>query len=240
MSNVELFSFASDLELAKAAASRWLEFLESSEPVSHQTSVALSGGRIARRFFSEFANLAASRRVSLNSVHFFWGDERCVPPTDPESNFAVAQELLFTPLKISSDRIHRIRGEDVPDSAATQAEAELRKIVPADASGQLMLDLVFLGMGEDGHVASLFPSETEQAISDKRVYRPVTTSKPPPRRITISYQTIAAAKQVWVLASGSGKEKALRESLAPQGATPLARVIRSRGSTKVFTDVVLR
>ena len=98
-----------------------------------------------------------------------------------------------------------------------------------------VLDLVLLGMGEDGHVASLFPGEPETVMASKEVYRAVTNSpKPPPNRVTLGYPAIAAAQHVWVLVSGAGKERALRESLEPSGRTPLARVLRLRRQTTLF------
>ncbi len=103
---------------------------------------------------------------------------------------------------------------------------------------QPVLDLIFLGMGEDGHVASLFPGEPESLRADPSVYRAIANSpKPPPNRVTLGYPAIAAAREVWVLASGAGKEAALRESLQPDGQTPLAQVLQSRERTRVFTDI---
>jgi 6-phosphogluconolactonase len=100
-----------------------------------------------------------------------------------------------------------------------------------------VLDLIFLGMGEDGHVASLFPGASSEILNCTVPFLAVENSpKPPPRRISLSYAAIAASKQVWVLVSSAGKETALRESLAPSGKTPLARVIQSRLQTKIFSD----
>ena len=101
-----------------------------------------------------------------------------------------------------------------------------------------MIDLVFLGMGEDAHVASLFPSDTE-AIKSQAVYRAVTGPKPPPRRVTLGYAALSAAREVWVLASGRGKAEALRASLSKSGDTPLARVLQSRENTEILTDFKL-
>src|SRR5947208_12536772 len=92
-------------------------------------------------------------------------------------------------------------------------------------------------MGEDGHVASLFPGESEADLANTAAFRPVTAVKPPPRRLTLGYSAIAAARQVWVLASGAGKEGALRNSLAPHGATPMARVLKLSSQTKIYTDI---
>ena len=122
--------------------------------------------------------------------------------------------------------------------AVQQAEAELCRVAELNEQGQPELDLVFLGMGEDGHVASLFPGDTE-ALETLAVYRAVTGPKPPPRRITLGYPALAAAREVWVLASGEGKKEALQASLEPTGNTPLARVLQSRSNTEIFTDFVL-
>jgi 6-phosphogluconolactonase len=240
MSSFDLIQFPGDERLARTVADEWLKELEAANPNPKRPyCVALSGGRIARRFFSAVADLAKTRGSCFASVHFFWGDERCVPPTDPESNFALAQELLLRPLNIPENQIHRIRGELLPPEAAAQAQAEITRIAPLNAEGQPILDLIFLGMGEDGHVASLFPGETEDLMRSPEIFRPVVAVKPPPHRITIGYPTIAAARQAWVLASGPGKEAALRECRGPGGKNPLVRVIKLRSHTKIFTDIAM-
>jgi 6-phosphogluconolactonase len=145
------------------------------------------------------------------------------------------------PLGVSSNQIHRVTGEDQPELAASKAEVELRRIVPSDANGQPLLDLILLGMGEDGHVASLFPTEDKALVSDKAIYRAVRNSpKPPPNRVTLGYSAIAAADRVWVLAAGAGKHEALRESLRPEGRTPLSHVLRLRRQTHIFSDISLK
>lgn len=238
--NFELISFRNPDELAVTAARLWLDEIERSNRVTASHDVALSGGRITQKFLASFVEQSKSQKISLSQVNFFWADERCVPPTDAESNFKMANDLLFVSLKISPEKIHRLRGEDSPEAAAKQAEAEIRSVVGANAHGQPVLDLIFLGLGEDGHVASLFPSEPETWISDKAVFRAIDNSpKPPPKRITIGYQTIAAARQVWMLASGVGKEAALRESLLQNGKTSFGRVLKLRGETKILTDIAL-
>src|SRR5439155_13789588 len=131
-------------------------------------------------FFSALVDLAKPTRPFFQTVHFFWADERCVPPADPESNFAIARDLLFSPLNFSENQIHRIRGEDSPEAAATQAESDLCRLSPLNPDRQPLLDLIFLGMGEDGHVASLFPHEPEEMLRNRAIYRAVTAAKPPP------------------------------------------------------------
>jgi 6-phosphogluconolactonase/glucosamine-6-phosphate isomerase/deaminase len=149
--------------------------------------------------------------------------------------------------------------------AATLASAELRKV--ADASGVPQFDLIILGMGEDGHVASLFPDAIKAQIELTEIYVPVIGPKPPPQRITLTYLPIIQAHDVWVLTSGNGKAEALQHALGektPEDSaippmpsansplpplrregednggstpTPLGVVLRSRQATKIFTDI---
>lgn len=238
--NFELLTFATAGELASRAAGLWLDEIESARRAGKSHCVALSGGRITQKFFTATVEQAGARKTSFAGVHFFWADERCVPPTDPESNFKLANELLFTPLKIADAQIHRIRGEDPPPAATKTAEEELRCVMSLESDNQPVLDLIFLGMGEDGHVASLFPNATSGILNAAGPFLAIGNSpKPPPWRISLSYAAIAAARQVWGLVSGAGKEAALHESLRPGGQTPLGRVIRARSRTKIFSDIRL-
>jgi len=217
--NYELRQFPDPEALAQAVARDWSRQLATSRVV------ALSGGRIAVQFFRAVAAL----QPNLEDIHFFWADERCLPPDHPESNYGIARKLLFEPLQVPVAHIHRIRGEDDPAIAARLASDELLRVAAK-------FDLVFLGMGEDGHVASLFPGTTPQP----GIYYPVIGPKPPPQRITVSYDVLAAAREVWVLVSGQGKETALARSLRSLGDTPLGRVIRSRKNTRILCDFSLK
>ncbi|MEO5803480.1 MAG: 6-phosphogluconolactonase [Verrucomicrobiota bacterium] len=241
MSNFELKNFASDVELAEYTAALWLEQVRK-KPAQN---VALSGGTITRLFFQKIAERAIAEKIFLSDVHFFWADERCVPPTDPESNFALANENLFSRLNIQPDKIHRLCGELDQSEAVAQANHEINRVISPGTAGLPALDIVFLGLGPDGHVASLFPNARLEVLTCEQPFVSVENSpKPPPRRISLSYAAIAAAKEVWVLVSGNGKEKALRESLemscqqdAGSTLTSLARVLQMRQQTKIFTDV---
>jgi len=278
MKKFELNTFATADELARTVAGAWLDEIESASRTGKPHRVALSGGRITQKFFSSVVEQTRTRAVSFARVHFFWADERCVPPDDPESNFRMANELLFTPLKIPENQVHRIHGEQSPDRAAELATAEIRRVIstaPSSSSpppteeragerrptrpnsgsnplapalsplergegvgSQPVLDLIFLGMGEDGHVASLFPDTPAEIIRGTAPFLVIENSpKPPPRRISLSYAAMAAARQVWVLISGAGKEKALRESLNFSGKTSLGRVIQLRSHTRIFSEI---
>ncbi|MEI8288999.1 MAG: 6-phosphogluconolactonase [Verrucomicrobiota bacterium] len=241
MKIVELSSFADADDLASAVARAWLDEIESANRAGKPHCVALSGGRIMQRFFTATVEQAKNRQVAFTNVHFFWADERCVPPADPDSNFKLAKELLLLRLNIAAEKIHRLRGEDSPADALSQAEAELGRTAPKNQNHRPVLDLVLLSMGEDGHIASLFPNADPTALNSPASFLAVKNSpKPPPGRISLSYAAIADAQHVWSMVSGAGKEAAFRESIKPAGQTPLARVIQSRPAqspVKVFTDL---
>ncbi len=234
----ELIPFTNADALAISVASAWLGEISTANRSGKAHCVALSGGRITLKFFAAAMELSRVRNISLSNVRFFWADERCVPSDDKESSYAAAAEHFFRPLAIAPDKIHRILGELSPERATQLAVEDVRKTVPLDAAGQPVFDIVFLGMGEDGHVASLFPEELDAARLNPAIYRAISNSpKPPPNRVTLGYDAIAAARNVWVLASGAGKEAVLRESLSPEGKTPLARVLKMCRGAKVFTDI---
>jgi 6-phosphogluconolactonase len=233
--NFELKFSPDDQTLSTAAARDWLALLQKS---SGPSAVAVSGGRIAKTFFSAVAGLAKASGASLANVHFFWADERCVPPTDPESNFLLAQENLFRPCGIAPEKIHRLKGESPPAAAVEEAGRDIRRVVPDGSAGVPVLDMVFLGLGEDGHIASLMPNAPSGVLASREPYVHVANSpKPPPDRLSMTYPLLAAAKHVWALVAGAGKADALRESLRPDGKTPFARVLQSRRQTLIYTDL---
>jgi 6-phosphogluconolactonase len=236
MGTFDLRKFSDPQQLAQTASTEWLDQIETIRSNRKQPCVALSGGRIAQVFLSCLAQRIKDGQGDLVGVQFFWSDERCVPPEDPESNYRLADQALFKKIAVDVDQIHRLRGELPPEQACALAEKELRAVA-GGAPAQPALDLVLLGMGEDGHVASLFPGETESARANPAIFRTVMAVKPPPRRITMGYATIVAAREVWVLASGAGKADALRQSLAPDGKTPLASVLRQRAGTRIYSEI---
>ena len=235
--NYSVLHFENDSALAEAAAADWLPLLEQRSP-DEPFLVALSGGRIARTFFGATVTEAREKRGLFANVHFFWADERCVPLDHPDSNFRLANEALFQPLAIPEANLHRLRGELEPNAAITLANEEIARWAPVNQSGMPVLDLVLLGMGEDGHVASLFPNASDEIWDCRSAFLRIDNSpKPPPQRLSLSFAAIVEAKEVWVLVSGAGKEFALRESLSPAGRTPLARVLKARSMTRIYAEI---
>ncbi|MCF7675442.1 MAG: 6-phosphogluconolactonase [Akkermansiaceae bacterium] len=238
MSRCQIECFPDDESLAAAVAAGWCAELAGASSRGTAHTVALSGGRVSLRVFDAMVAMAAGGRLDPAPARFFWADERCVPPVDPQSNYLEAETRLLKPLGIAAENIHRIRGEIPPEQAAAEAAAALRKGAGGGSGEMPVLDLVLLGMGEDGHVASLFPGD-EISLSDRTSwFRPVLDSpKPPPCRVTLGMGPILAAREVWVVVAGAGKEEALRASLSPTGDTPLARVIRGRERTRILSTV---
>lgn len=238
MSQFEIRTFPNDDALAAAAAQAWLDAIADRTAAGRDSSVALSGGRVMRKFLAAATTLAVARAIDFSRVQIFWVDERCVPPDDPESNFRLANESLLGPAAVPAANIHRLRGELAPATAAEAATRQLRHVCGASAGELPTLDLVLLGMGEDGHVASIFPGDVAAETDVTSVFLPVFNApKPPPNRISLGHGPLAAARAVWVLVAGPGKQAALRYALAAAGTTPLARVLQRRAATTIFTDI---
>lgn len=171
-------------------------------------NVVLSGGSTPRAFHTLLAAPPYRDQVEWSQVHFYWGDDRCVAPDDPESNFRMARETLLDKVPIREAQIHRIHTEEDPVVAANLYADELRQDF-ALAEGQLpRFDLLYLGMGPDGHTASLFPHTAALAVTEKLVtanYVP----KLAVNRITLTYPVLNNAAVIAFLVAGADKADAL-------------------------------
>ncbi|MBI5410499.1 MAG: 6-phosphogluconolactonase [Nitrospirae bacterium] len=170
--------------------------------------VALSGGSTPRALYETLASRPFSERLDWKRVEFYFGDERCVPPDHPESNFRTAEEALFGPLRIAPERIFRMKGEADPDEAVRQYEALIRERFGAAPPAWPSFDLILLGLGEDAHTASLFPGTA--ALNEKT--RLVVVNQSPKgvkNRLTLTAAAINQAQTVVFLVSGAGKAGAV-------------------------------
>jgi 6-phosphogluconolactonase len=145
------------VELSHKSAEQFSQLARESVEASGRLTVAFSGGSTPKHLYSLLASPDYKNRIPWNNVELFWGDERCVPPDHPESNFRMAQEALLSNIEIPAENIHRMRGERQPQAAAAEYEKELQKLFGLDSGGLPRFDLILLGIGEDGHTASLFP-----------------------------------------------------------------------------------
>ena len=204
----QLEVFPDTQSLAEAAARHFVDQAHKNISTHGQFNVALSGGTTPRVMHSILA--AAFRdEVDWSKVCFFWGDERSVPPDHPGSNYHMAYETLLKPLSIDSQQIHRIQAELSPEEAAHKYEQAIRHHLHDKST---RLDLIFLGMGDDGHTASLFPGtnaldENENWVVTNQIEKLNTW------RITLTAPFINAAKQVTFLVAGESKASALKKVL---------------------------
>jgi 6-phosphogluconolactonase len=212
----ERFVFEDPPALARGAADEFLRCAREAIAARGRFLVALSGGSTPRAAYAEIAR--RKRELDGTAVDFFWGDERCVPPDDPASNYRMARETLLGPLAIPESRIHRWRSELPPKTAAELCEDELCRL----AGSPPVLDLVLLGLGLDGHTASLFPGSAALDVGDgfcAANFAPAIGAW----RLTMTYPAFNAAREALFLVDGEGKREILRKVEAG-GDYPAARI----------------
>ncbi|HLW71214.1 MAG TPA: 6-phosphogluconolactonase [Candidatus Binataceae bacterium] len=159
--------------------------------------------------------LLASRfhhSIDWSEAQFFWGDERCVPPDDPASNFAMANRTLLSKLELRPEQIHRMRGEDPPETAARAYEDHLRTFFHLDPGAMPVFNLVLLGLGENAHIASLFPHHPALAITD-RLAVAIEVDAPQRHRITLTAPILNQAARIIFLVAGESKAAAVKAVL---------------------------
>jgi 6-phosphogluconolactonase len=210
--------------LARAAAEAMVARLAAAQAVHGSASVVLTGGGIGIAVLERVAELAAEpvrETVDWEHVDVWWGDERFVPSADPERNEKQAREALLGRVGVPEHHIHPMPPSDgdfaEPEDAAAWYAGELAAAAP-EGSAVPRLDLLLLGMGPEGHVASIFPHSP--AVRDERTVVAVRDCpKPPPTRISLGFAAINAAEEVWLLVSGGGKAPAVARALS--GADPV-------------------
>jgi len=227
--NVEIYD--SPQELAEAAALAFVEGAASAIAERGRFAVALAGGSTPKATYEVLARDHASD-VDWPNVHAFFGDERTVPPDHEDSNYRMAREALLDRVPVGS--VHRMRGELPPDEAAISYERELEEFFGGTPP---VLDLVMLGIGEDGHTASLFPETPALGVTDRlAVANPV--AKMETTRLTLTAPVLNAAREVRFLVAGAGKAEALAEILdgeADPRAYP-AKLVRPPGGPTWMVD----
>lgn len=218
MSTVPRVLVVDDLPaLADEAAAR-IERVALEAPVGGRATIALAGGDTPRATYQHLA----ARCPPWGRVEFFFGDERCVPPDHEASNYRMAREALLDRIPLRPEQVHRIRGELPPDEAAADAERTLRAAVPGEPWP--VLDLVLLGMGPDGHTASLFPggpelNETQRLMVP--VHRP---ELPQPWRVSMTLPVINAARRVLMVVGGAEKAPVVARAVAGDPELPAGRL----------------
>ena len=173
-----------------------------------QIHIALSGGSTPKIVFDELAS-AYGDQISWEKVHFYWGDERCVSPTDEQSNYKMTKDHLLSKIDIPEENIHRIKGEADPQEEALNYAAIIKQNLPS-VNGIPQFDLVILGMGDDGHTASIFPHQIDLWDSDE-LCEVATHPESGQLRITITGKLINNSAKVVFLVTGKNKSAKVRE-----------------------------
>ncbi|MFV0483523.1 MAG: 6-phosphogluconolactonase [Bacteroidales bacterium] len=219
--------------LVKDVAERIKQIVDSADEPVH---VALSGGATPLSLFQLLGD-EYSNTIEWTKVHLWWGDERIVPPSDDDSNFKHTNNLLISKIDIPQQNIHRIKGELSATEACADLESNLQSDMP-EKDGIPHFDIVLLGMGDDGHTASIFPDRPELLTCDELcmvAHHPISAQE----RVTLTGKIINHAKNVWFLVAGQNKNARVREIFADDDVAenlPAAHIIPKSGELVWFLD----
>ena len=197
----------------------------------------LSGGSTPEALYSKLSSVPYNHTIQWGKVHFFWGDERCVPPGHADSNYRMAKESLLDHIELPPENIHRISGEISPGTAAEEYEQAVRKYVP-DGNGLPRFDITLLGIGDDGHTASLFP-DTPVLKEQKKLVASVHVPALASWRITLTYPVINNSKSILFLVKGASKAKIIGQVLSgsnPDNRYPVQNINPQDGQVIWFLD----
>jgi 6-phosphogluconolactonase len=220
--------------LAHKAAEHWTHLAQEAVTSRGRFSVVLSGGSTPAGLYRLLAQSPYREQTPWHAVHLFWGDERCVPPDDPASNFRLAEEALISQVRIPPENIHRILGEREPDAAA---RSYIQEIEDYFCGPRARFDLVLLGLGSDGHTASLFPGS--EALRESRMVVPMRAryEDRPTCRVTLTLLPINAARHVLFLVSGETKAEILKTAIEePEARLPAQQVNPQAGQLIWLVD----
>lgn len=228
--------------LARAVAARLVVALVDAQAASGGAALALTGGGIGTASLAELRAAPARDAVDWGRLDVWWGDERFLPAGHPERNETSARSALLSSVDVDAARVHPMPAADGPDGNDPEAAAERYADIlaaaahPEDHGPVPVFDVLLLGIGPDGHVASIFP-ESPASYESRSVVAVRGAPKPPPTRLTLTLRAINAAREVWVLAAG--EEKATAVHLALSGAGPVqvpAAGVRGRSRTLWLLD----
>ncbi len=195
-------TFTDPEALGRAAADFFVTLAKQRIAAEGRFTVALSGGSSPKQLYAFLGSPSYRDAVSWPQAHFFWADERCVPPDHPESNYKLAFDTFLSGIHLPHANIHRIKGEEGPAAAAQSYEEDLRNFF--GGPGVPLFDLIMLGAGEDGHTASLFPGSA--SLHERtRLALPVYLETPKPNRVTLTLPVLNHAAEVLFLATGRAK-----------------------------------
>ena len=230
--------------LALGTAARLLLRLMDAQSVHQPVHVGLTGGGMGTRVLAAVAASPLRDAVDWTGVHVWWGDERFLPAGDPERNETQARAALLDALPLPPENVHAAPPADAvasPDDAAVAYAAELARFAAdGDDAGPAVpaFDVLMLGVGPDGHVASLFPGQATLGVVDRTTVGVTDSPKPPPERVSLTLPAIEAAQEVWLIVAGADTADAVQRALAGEDPTAIpASAVRGRSRTLWLLDV---
>ncbi|MGC7561126.1 6-phosphogluconolactonase [Pasteurella sp. PK-2025] len=224
--NTKIFDTAQ--QAVEHIAQEFITYSQQPRPVH----ISLSGGSTPKLLFKTLAKSPFAEKVRWENLHFWWGDDRMVEPKDPESNYGEVQKLLFDHISIPAENIHRIRGEQPVEQELVRFSQELKACVP-----NLEFDWIILGMGTDGHTASLFPNQTD--FEDPNVAVIAKHPETGQLRISKTAKLIEQAKRITYLVTGESKADILKQiqtTPAENLPYPAAKIKAQKGVTEWYLD----
>ncbi|VEB21913.1 6-phosphogluconolactonase [Avibacterium volantium] len=219
-------------ENAQSAVEKIAEELKQYSLEGRPVHISLSGGSTPKLLFKTLAAAPYNQAIQWKSLHFWWGDDRMVVPTDPESNYGEVQKLLFDHIEIPAENIHRIRGEAPVEQELARFQNELAEVVP---NGEF--DWIILGMGADGHTASLFPHQTN--FDDENLAVIAKHPETGQVRISKTAKLLEQAKRITYLVTGAAKAEILKEIQSTPAENlpyPAAKIKAKNGVTEWYLD----
>jgi 6-phosphogluconolactonase len=221
-------------QLSRKAAEQFVALARQAIAAHGRFSVALSGGSTPRALYWLLATGEFSDQLAWRQIHLFWSDERCVPPDHAESNFRMVKESLLSKILIPSENVHRMIGEIEPAIAAAAYETELRQCFSSSQEKLPRFDLILLGLGEDGHTASLFP-HSSVLNETRRLVATTYVEKSNAHRLTLTFPVINNAAQITFLIAGQSKSVIVKEILTTENYDyPAARIKPENGHLTWF------
>jgi 6-phosphogluconolactonase len=206
-------------ELSQKGAELFVRLANDSVQRSGRFTIALSGGSTPKHLYSLLASGEYRERVPWQSVYLFWGDERCVPPDHPESNFHTVQEALLSKIDIPAENIHRMAGEKDPQIAAAEYDYALKRFFQLSSGELPRFDLILLGIGDDGHTASLFPGSHALTEMKRLVVAPY-VEKLGAYRLTLTLPVLNNGAADVFLVAGENKAAAVNQVLGSHSNEP--------------------
>ena len=235
INKADIFVFDDNEDVADFAVKKWLKISSQAIVEKGSFTVALSGGKTPVSFYKRVA--ASKDILSWDQTHFFLADERFVPPSHSASNYGLIKEHLFSHVKVADENVHRIQTEGITlEQSARRYEEDIRRFFRAEGGSIPQFDLIMLGIGEDGHTASLFPGKFSPR-EGTRLAIPVIAEKPHGERITLTLPVINNASKIIFLVSGRAKAKVMKEIMEDQqGSLPVSRVHPKQGTVYFVID----